>query len=459
MIRINVLPDNVLLEIFDFYVKNRSLRITKRRVEIWHPLVHVCRRWRSLVFESSHRLDLQLCCTPKTPSRDTLDVWPALPLIIKGDMASSDADNIVVALGHSNRVCEVNLWKIGRRQLEEVLATMHVPYPEIIELGLKSHDDETLPVPDSFLGGSAPRLKLIQFEGIAFPGLPKLLLSATHLVRLDLFNTPHSGYFSPETMVALLSALSGLKRLSLGFKSPQSCPDWKIRRPPPLKRSVIPSLARFFFRGVSEYLEDLVTCIDVPQLDELKIGFFNQIDFDTPRLARFISRTPTFSTRAEARVQFGDSAIEVKLTYQTHKPGDALSRIKILCGEPDWQLSSIAQVCNSSLPPLYMVEDLYIKDQYHFLRVWENDAIENTLWLELLLPFTAVKNLYISKKFAPGIAAALQELVEDRIMEVLPSLRKIFVQELQLSEPPWKHIEQFVDARQLSGHPVLKFRI
>ncbi len=352
-------------------------------------------------------------------------------------MASSDADNIVVALGHSNRVCEVNLWKIGRRQLEEVLATMHVP----------------------FLGGSAPRLKLIQFEGIAFPGLPKLLLSATHLVRLDLFNTPHSGYFSPETMVALLSALSGLKRLSLGFKSPQSCPDWKIRRPPPLKRSVIPSLARFFFRGVSEYLEDLVTCIDVPQLDELKIGFFNQIDFDTPRLARFISRTPTFSTRAEARVQFGDSAIKVKLTYQTHKPGDALSRIKILCGEPDWQLSSIAQVCNSSLPPLYMVEDLYIKDQYHFLRVWENDAIENTLWLELLLPFTAVKNLYISKKFAPGIAAALQELVEDRIMEVLPSLRKIFVQELQLSEPPWKHIEQFVDARQLSGHPVLKFRI
>jgi len=106
-----------------------------------------------------------------------------------------------------------------------------------------------------------------------------------------------------------------------------------------------------------------------------------------------------------------------------------------------------------------MVEDLYVEDQYHFLRVWENDAIENTLWLELLLPFTAVKNLYISKKFAPGIAAALQELVEDRIMEVLPSLRKIFVQELQLSEPPWKHIEQFVDARQLSGHPVLKFRI
>jgi hypothetical protein len=31
---------------------------------------------------------------------------------------------------------------------------------------------------------------------------------------------------------------------------------------------------------------------------------------------------------------------------------------------------------------------------------------DNTLWLQLLLPFTAVKNLYLFKKFAPGIAAA-----------------------------------------------------
>jgi len=33
-----------------------------------------------------------------------------------------------------------------------------------------------------------------------FPGLRKLLLSATNLVRLELYRVPHSGYISPEVM-------------------------------------------------------------------------------------------------------------------------------------------------------------------------------------------------------------------------------------------------------------------
>jgi hypothetical protein len=80
--------------------------------------------------------------------------------------------------------------------------------------------------------------------------------------------------------------------------------------------------------------------------------------------------------------------------------------------------------------------------------------IENTLWLELLLPFTAVTNLYPSEEFAPGIAAALQELVKGRITEVLPSLQNIFVEGFTPSEPFQENIGQFVTARQLSGHSV-----
>ena len=43
-------------------------------------------------------------------------------------------------------------------------------------------------------------------HGIPFPGLPKLLLSATHLVQLWLANIPHSGYISPDVMVAHLDS-------------------------------------------------------------------------------------------------------------------------------------------------------------------------------------------------------------------------------------------------------------
>ena len=83
-----------------------------------------------------------------------------------------------------------------------------------------------------------------------------------------------------------------------------------------------------------------------------------------------------------------------------------------------------------------------------------NDAIGNDLWLQLLLPFIAVKNLYLSKKFAPGIAAALQEHVGDRITEVLPSLQNIFLKELEPSEPFEEYFGQFVAARQLSNHTI-----
>jgi hypothetical protein len=50
-----------------------------------------------------------------------------------------------------------------------------------------------------------------------------------------------------------------------------------------------------------------------------------------------------------------------------------------------------------------------------------DDAIENTLWLQLLLPFAAVKNLYLSKVYVPSIVAALQDFVGARIIEVLPA--------------------------------------
>ena len=66
-----------------------------------------------------------------------------------------------------------------------------------------------------------------------------------------------------------------------------------------------------------------------------------------------------------------------------------------------------------------------------------------------------MKNLYPSKEFAPGIAAALQELIGDRIIEVLPNLQNIFVERLEPSGSIWKNIGQFVAARQLLGRPIV----
>ena len=458
--QIDVLPDDILLEVFDFYVYTDPYTwVTfegKKKIESWQLLVHVCRRWRNIMFGSPRRLDLRLVCTPQTPTKDRLDVWPTFPLIIKSDVGSvsfSAMDNVIAALGQSNRVCQVSLSWLAGWQLEKVLALMQVSFPELKYVYLHSYD-ETLPlIPNSFLGGSAPCLQYLELEGTLFPELPKLLLSATHLVNLHLYRIPHSGYISPKEMVTSLTVLPCLESLSLEFGSPQSRPDWETQSLSPPKRSILPALSYFRFKGVTDYLEELVACIGTPQLDQMDITFFNQIDFDFPRLAQFINITPTLWASDEAHVILDDSVAKVVLRCPTSKNRLPVLWITISCKEPDWQLSSIEQVCNSSLPAFSTVEDLYIKHEYSEL-IWKDDAIENSLWLEVLLPFTAVKNLYLFKDFAPGIVATLQELVGGRMTEVLPSLQNIFVTGLEESQSMQKNIGQFVAARKLSDHPI-----
>jgi hypothetical protein len=198
-------------------------------------------------------------------------------------------------------------------------------------------------------------------------------------------------------------------------------------------------------------LEVILARIDAPQLDDLHITFFNEIIFDTPQLFKFISRTPTLRAPEKGRIAFSDATVLVKFPSQTSDYG-AL-RVHIPCTASGWQLSAAEQVCTSSLPPVSTLEDLYILEIPRRRPHWQDD-VESTLWLEVLRPFVAVKNLYISEEFAPRIAPALEELVGARMTEVLPMLENIFLAGLQPSGPLEEGIEKFVAARQLIRHPV-----
>jgi hypothetical protein len=466
VIPINVLPDDILLvAIFDFCVGRKCFRQllpteTKKEIEAWQTLVQVSRRWRSVVFGSPLRLNLELVCTDKTPARGTLDAWPALPLIIRSqgyywtdrEFSTESMDNIIAVLEHSNRVCQIRLTGIPSSDLETLLAAIQEPFPELTSLELSSYEGPV--IPDSFLGGFAPRLHYIWLDGIPFPGLPRLLWSATHLVNLQLWNIPHSGYISPEAMATTLSTLTSLGSLTIGFQSPQSCPDQESQRPPPLTCSVLPILTAFTFKGVSDYMEYLVARINAPQLNRLYVTFFNQIVFDTPQFIQFVNRTRTLKALENGHVTFGKGATKVKLSSVSSLTSfyEGLC-VKISCRELDWQVSSLEQICTLSLPPLSGLEVLYIHKAPNSQPDWK-DNIENMLWLELLHPFSAVKNLYLCDEFAPRIVPALQELVGGRTTEVLPSLQNIFLEELQSSGPVHEGIRQFVTARQVTSHPI-----
>ena len=368
-----------------------------------------------------------------------------------------DCSNIVVVLERRDRVDEIDLWQVNSSALENVLAVMQKPFPALKDLRLSSHEEMVPVLPDLFLGGSAPRLLFLELYGIPFPGLPNLLLSATRLVNLQLWNIPHSGYISPDTVVTALSTLTSLQSFILRFRSHRSHPDLSIRRLPPPTRSVLLVLTYFSFKGVCEYLDDFVAFIDTPRLHELSITFFNDIIFDIPQLIQFISRTPTLKPLENAHVVFGECEASINFSsVSSRTPGDRSIKVGISCRELDWQVSSLEQICTpclsllSTLENLYIHEDLSSSSHPH----WQHNIIENMLWLELLRSFTTMKNLYLSEKFARRIVPALREPVESRTTEVLPILQNIFLEKVKQSEPVLEGIQQFVAMRQVTGHRI-----
>ena len=435
----------------------------EEHIQGWHTLVHVCREWRAVVFGSPRRLNLRLRWTNRILVKEMLGVWPLLlPIAVRSDLEFSSANNVIAALEHNDRICELGLFDISSRQLEMVLTAIHRPFPalECLELTcpeLRLEDETALadPASESFLGGSAPPLQTLLLNCIPFPELPTLLLSATHLVELGLRKIPDSGYISPEAMVTCLSVLTRLESLEIGFKSPQSRPDWPSRHPPPQTRTLLPILALLRFWGVSEYSENFMGRIDAPLLDKLHITFFQQPIINTAQLTQFISRTPKFETHDEAHVGFSDWRISVTIPQAS---GGRLY-LGILRGAQDlsWEPLFLAQVCSSSFPwaLVSMVEDLYILEYGRSGLSWQDDD-----WLECLHPFTGVKGLYISQEFVPRIAPTFQQLTRERATEVLPALQTLSLEKPPPSEPdtaPMDTIGQFIAARRLAGHTIAVF--
>jgi hypothetical protein len=447
-VTVGALPDDVLLEIFDFYLFRCC------REDAWQMLSHVCRRWRSVVSASPHRLQLQLLCTNRRSVQDMVDVWKGLPIVIKAPLGLSepqDVNNIIAALKQHDRVRTIDMGFIPIMFMKRIrVMEMREPFSALTSLRLHSRYRTTPVLPDSFLGGSAPQLREIYLYRIPFPALPTLLLSTRDLVSLDLQDIPFSGYISPEALVTCLSTLTRLRSLCLEFRSPRSLAAREDRLPPRLKRILLPSITFLRFKGDSEYMEDIVAQIDTPVLFQVFIAFFNRLIPDTPLLHDFIGRTETFRALHRAYLMLFDDDVRVSLFRRDGMDHYPMLSSNISCVSSDWHLSSLVQVCNSLLSPLPTLERLEIMNN----RVNWQDDMENTEWLGVLRSFTSVKDLVLYWKSIRLVAPALEALSEERVAEVLPALKNIFLDGPRPSEPVKKAIQKFIAARQLSGLPV-----
>ena len=445
--KIDMLPDEILLNIFNFY-RLDSMDSVGYTWE-WHNLVHVCRRWRSVVFASPHHLDLRLVCKSRTPVRKTLDVWPSFPIGIQAHPIHEDEGDVVAALEHPDRVSWIELSGLTSFQLERCASVMHEPFPALTFLWLELYDAIAPVLTDAFLGGSAPRLRTVLLNGIPFPTLPRLLLSSSNLVDIQLWNIPVTGYFSPEVLAICLSALTKLESLSMEFQSPRSSPNRTSRHTPPLTRAVLPALTQLHFQGVSEYLEDLVARIHAPLLNHVIITFFNQLLFNIPQLPQFIHRTEKLTLLNRAAVIFRPHTVGISL-YSQIRPSKV--DLQISCKELDWQISAMEQICIQCSPLLARVERLEVHEG-PFLRPEWLDDMDSSQWLELFDPWTSVQSLHVSEELQPLVAPALQGLTGRRAAEMLPSLSALFLEGPQHGSVS-ESIEPFIAARKLSDHPV-----
>jgi hypothetical protein len=363
-----------------------------------------------------------------------------------------------------DRVCKISINDVPNPFLEEA-AEITEPFPALIELRLALfdafEDSEDIPtLPGSFLGGSVPRLQSLHLNGIPFPEIGKLLLSTRDLVTLSLKCIPPSGFISPEEMVAILSTLTRLKSLHLSFQIPEFWTHGASQRSPALTRVVLPALTNFSYHGESNYLEGIVSQIDAP-LDTISVTvtFSNELVIsDIPLLRDFICRTKIPDAPHRVDTSLSNFDARIVLFRQNGDVDFKALNLRIPCSldEPDSRLSCslLVQACNTFLPSLPSLEHLAIYNSKCLPFRWPHEA-DNTQWMELLRPFTTVKDLILDEPVVSSVASALQELVGEQVTETLPVLQNIFLEGSPPSGLVPEGIAKFIAAREVSGHPVI----
>jgi hypothetical protein len=458
---INILPEIVLLDIFDF------CRIDELPLQLWiftwkwDVLVHVCRRWQQLIFSSPHRLHIQLCCTPGTPVRKYLNCWPAFPIIVDyGDdkeLTPDDEHNVIAALAHSNCVCTLEV-AVTNTQLEKLVTVMQKPYPALKRLVLTS-DSNTPDLPARFLGGSAPCLRELKLQAIPFPALPTLLSSATDLVNLHLYYIPKSGHIAPGAMVAGLARLTSLRSLHIRLKSKRHHPYRSgTESLCPVTRAIIPALHCLVFGGEFEYLEDLVAQIETPQLNALAIYFYwnREVNYELPQLSAFINRSENLKQILSRKCLFRvDKAEEVGLRIGGATSGEAERwdpetepsiLIGIACIGIEAQVSHLAHVLSWIFPILPSIVH-FTMDSVLFM--YERGYLDSLEWLQLLRQFSSIQTLLASANISRLVSNALNFVDEESFPDFLPALGL-----LCLEGQPLSSIQSFITRRRNCGHPV-----
>ena len=441
---INHLPDELLVEIFDFY-RQESGKSWSVEPE-WFDLIHVCKRWRAVMFVSASRLDLRLVLTTIRGGdfEPILAHFPPLPIDMDYYVKRSGLvkfDHVLDALEHPDRIRQITFWG-PNRDLNELFYATEYPLPALESLNLIGEGEIDLDMPAMFLEGPNLQLRILQLYRISLPSISRLLSSAPALTDLDL---SFECNIHPEQAMSHLSHLRDMPclhhlGLSLTCFIPNPAPPTKTP-----KRFTLPKLASFSYFGHSALMNAFVSGFATPSLWDVEIWLLDDIDPPVLRLSRFIEDIRGHCHAVQVVIERYNFHLFLRGPLEDDSDEGHDSLYFELTTEPFRE--SMMQISGPFSAMLVTAEEL----SFRFV---DDQVMEVIPWREFLMQFPSVKVLQIYGDNNRGIASVLDHGGQN--LTFLPALEEI---ELGIDSPEGREsemakFEPFVSARQKAGLPV-----
>jgi hypothetical protein len=429
---INRLPDEVLLEIFDFYrqsIINQYDHDHWRKRYVWFNLAHVCRRWRAAIFASSSRLDLNIIVGPKKPGHIKTILSSHLPILIdyrhfygygQRDITGSAIWRMRAALGHRDRVREISI-SFGSRVIFKkfIKATTNCHFPALESLVIDFPSGCERDIPATFLRGpdrsDLPLRRLTLYCG-SLASISGLLLSATALTDLTLSFTPNPADFYSSQGSSLLSYLQGTQCLrSLDLITQYDPRDFQSQHSIATPKDTVPllKLTRFHYSGRATFLNSLMSGLSAPSLQDARFA----LSIESPLL--YLSRVIDDVSEEFRSVSVTFDTGYFHLLSSTHSGEIDHSKPASFRFNVNYSPYSINSISSTPSAKLAMAEELTLNFPSSNMTNW--DGVFSLR--EFLCQFRRVRVLRVNP-FVLQVGHYLQQQ-DDREASILPVLEQV----------------------------------
>ena len=441
-----------------------------RRERWWYNLVHVCQRWRTLIFASASYLRIRHVCTHGTQVCPMLAHSPILPLVVDyadetRGCTEEDGEGLWFALlpERRDRVRRIRLLVHGSHLWNFVATLFDGTFPALeclfVTLWERNYESPSFKLPQRF---RAPRLRHLVLTHFGFPLATPILDTSVHLVTLSLNLVK---YCLPNDLLERLLFLPQLEILNIASTSPISDdfsvasgqgPHWST----PLNTHVtLSNLHSFGFEGNGLYLKALLLGMTTPLLGGLQTAFFNQM---TPSVSCLLScRTtednPNFSF-GTARFRFHRRGVSVRVCPSDEDRTYVFS-LHAFCLGLGRQISFVSQLFDGPNLLLASVVDLSLDySRRIFSSEQHNDSEDRrTRWRNLLRSFRNVEILRVHGELSQDICRTLLSGSEAEPLSswmLLPRLKELQCPATGDLRDAGNALAAFIHAYEAAGHPV-----